>query len=60
MQTRADRTGEEFRDDTRPAGRTSTGASVRKRLPADDLARLTRLDPLRSTFAIARLSVSCC
>jgi len=45
------RAGEEFRDDTRPAGRLPAG-SVRKLLPADELAKLTRLDPLRSSLAI--------
>jgi fatty acid desaturase len=38
--------GEEFRDD------------VRKRLPPDELAPLTRLDPLRSTRAIAQTFLS--
>ena len=46
------RTGEEFRDDMRVQTQR-TAASVRKLLPADELARLTRLDPLRSSAAIA-------
>ena len=39
-------TGEEFRDD------------VRKRLPPDALAPLTRLDPVRSTLAVAQTFLS--
>jgi fatty acid desaturase len=42
----ASATGEEFRDD------------VRKRLPPDALAPLTRLDPVRSTLAIAQTFLS--
>ena len=49
------RTGEEFRDDTRVLKQPSAG-TVRKRLPADDLAQLTRLDPLRSTWAVVQTS----
>ena len=43
--------GEEFRDDIRGALRTA--GDVRRMLPADELRRLTTLDPLRSTFAVA-------
>ena len=42
----ASTTGEEFRDD------------VRKRLPPDALAPLTRLDPLRSTLAVTQTFLS--
>jgi fatty acid desaturase len=48
-------TGEEFRQDLRGtahAGRRSA-AQVRGGLPAEVLARLTRLSPWRSTFALA-------
>ena len=42
----ASTTGEEFRDD------------VRKRLPPEALAPLTRLDPARSTLAVAQTFLS--
>jgi fatty acid desaturase len=45
--------GEEFRDDLRARARDRTAPNPRKALTADDLARLTALDPWRSTLAIA-------
>ena len=45
------RAGEEFRDDLRTVNQSATG-NLRRRLPAQELAALTRLSPLRSTWAI--------
>jgi fatty acid desaturase len=45
--------GEEFRDDTRVLPQRTAGAA-RKLLPPETLFELTRLDPLRSTWAIAQ------
>jgi fatty acid desaturase len=42
--------GEEFREDLRPVARQATQA--RRALPPEVLARLTRLDPLRSSLAV--------
>lgn len=50
------RAGEEFRDDTRVLKQAAAG-NVRKLLPPDELARLTRLEPLRSTLAIVQTLV---
>jgi fatty acid desaturase len=49
----APRTGEEFRDDLRIRARDRAALNPRKALSAEELARLTALDPWRSTFAIA-------
>ena len=51
--TVAARAGEEFRDDTRLLKPAAAG-NVRKLLPPEELAQLTRLDPLRSTRAIVQ------
>jgi fatty acid desaturase len=61
------RSGEEFRDDLRPAAAPTAGsgnAAARRLLSADELAPLTRLDGARSaaavaqTFAIVALAVA--
>ena len=49
-QTQAAPAGEEFRDDVRVA--TRSAAEVRRLLPPHELARLTALDPIRSTIAV--------
>ena len=51
--TTSERRGEEFREDLRGATPTVDATQARRVIPKERLAELTRLSPLRSTFAIA-------